>query len=174
MSDENNSNQHAAREAHHTPSDKVVCFVTAGQHFAVPIQQVKETVAMRPITRVFLTPPFVKGVTNLRGEIVAVLDLALLIGLGRQEADHTSKIVIARARGKNWGLLVQEMTGVRPYVQEELQDAVELLGQHPDWVLGVLPSGGPPSAVLDMDRLLDFEPVRALGADPDAPSAKPT
>ena len=174
MSDANNSDKPAALKVHPTPSNKVVCFVTAGQHFAVPIQQVKETVAMRPITKVFLTPSFVKGVTNLRGEIVAVLDLAQLIGLGRQEVEQSSKIVIARARGKRWGLLVQEMTGVRPYVEEQLQEAVELLGQHPDWVLGVLPSDGPPSAVLDMDRLLDFEPVRALGTDPDAASGKPT
>lgn len=149
------------------PSNKAVCFVTSGQHFAVPIRQVKETVALKPITRVFLTPEFVRGVVNLRGDIVAVLDLAQLLGLPPQEAGPSSKIVIVRARGKVWGLLVQEMSGVRPYMREDLQDAAEFLGQHPDWVLGTLPGGDPPSMVLDMDRLLDFGPIRALAADPE-------
>ncbi|HUH04251.1 MAG TPA: chemotaxis protein CheW, partial [Kofleriaceae bacterium] len=61
---------------------KLVCFFLAGQEYAAPITEVKETMLLRPITRVFLTPPWLAGIINLRGDVVAVIDLARLLGQG--------------------------------------------------------------------------------------------
>src|SRR3954471_24215357 len=117
---------------------KLVCFQLAGQEFAAPIRAVKETIALRPLTRVFLVPPFVAGLMNLRGEVVAVLDLGLLLGFAPRslEVDRRrnpdAAIVILRppeslgARAANRaaaGLLVDRMIGVRDVPVSSLQPA---------------------------------------------------
>lgn len=142
--------------------DKVVCFVLADQPFAIPIHQVKETVSMRPLTRVFLTPAFVLGVINLRGEIVAVLDLARLIGLDSLIPDAGSRIIIVKAKNRRFGVLVTAMAGVKPCELDKVGDAQALLGHAPDWIRGVTGTGPSRTTVMDMERLLDSEPLRHL------------
>src|SRR5215470_847825 len=75
----------------------LVSFDVRGQRLGCPIAQVKETIVVRPITRVFLTPPWVAGIINLRGDIVAVLDLAVLLGLGPTLPQPETRIVIVRS-----------------------------------------------------------------------------
>jgi purine-binding chemotaxis protein CheW len=109
---------------------KLVCFTLGGQQFGVPIRSVKESVPFRPITRVFLVPPFVAGLINLRGEVVAVLDLARLLGLPHRVREGEAAIVIlrglpaagARAQGHAAaGLLVDRLTGVRDVAEEAVR-----------------------------------------------------
>ena len=64
---------------------KLVCFFLNDQEYAARIGDVKETLTMRPISRVFLTPEWVAGIINLRGDIVAVIDLALMLGMRASE-----------------------------------------------------------------------------------------
>ena len=65
-------------------AERYVCFRLAGQEFAIPIGDVKETIRPRPVTPVFHTPPFVLGLVNLRGEASQPTDLP--VG-GRDSAD---------------------------------------------------------------------------------------
>jgi chemotaxis signal transduction protein len=109
---------------------KLLCFHVAGQDFGVPIGAVKETIPERPLTRLFLVPPFVAGLINLRGEVVAVLDLSVLLDLERKAEGGRRKapanIVILRASllagGRDArhaanrpaaGLFVDRLAGVR-------------------------------------------------------------
>lgn len=149
-------------------SDQLVCFLWGAREFGIPISQVKETLALRPVTRVFLSPPYVLGAVNLRGDILAVLDLAQLSGLAPLSFLPSSKIVVVRARDRMWGMLVDEMTGVRRCPQSGFADSSDVLPQAQPWVAGMLSTGDRPVAVLDMEALLDSEPLRALtGAQED-------
>ena len=76
-------------------SPKHVCFLAHGQEFAAPVDAVLETTPLRPLTRVFHVEPFVAGVMSLRGEIVAVIDLGLFLGLGPTEL--ASGVVLVRS-----------------------------------------------------------------------------
>ena len=60
---------------------RLVCFDLRGQELALPIGDVRETLPVQPITRVFLTPACLAGVFSLRGDIVPVIDLGVLLGL---------------------------------------------------------------------------------------------
>jgi chemotaxis signal transduction protein len=80
---------------------KLLCFHVAGQDFGIPIGAVKETIPERPLTRLFLVPPFVAGLINLRGEVVAVIDLATLLGLSRDgDGDGSARDGSARDGGR--------------------------------------------------------------------------
>lgn len=141
----------------------------------MPIAAVKETIAERPLTRLFLVPPFVAGLINLRGEVVAVLDLAALLDLprpadgGRRAARN---IVILRASllggGRHAadrpaaGLLVDTLDGVRELADAEVRPPPPTLAPEPaaylDGVATAARDDGAPQP------LLLLAPERVLGS----------
>jgi purine-binding chemotaxis protein CheW len=167
---------------------KLLCFHVAGQEFAVPIGAVKETIPERPLTRLFLVPSFVAGLINLRGEVVAVLDLATLLGLPRRADGGRRKahsIVILRASqlpgardARNAanrpaaGLLVDGLEGVRDVGEDEVRPPPTTLAAEPaaylDGVAAAAPlDGGSPRP------LLLLSPERVLGSPHLTPYRRP-
>jgi purine-binding chemotaxis protein CheW len=151
-------------------TEKLVCFSIAGQDFGAPIATVKETLPERPVTRLFLVPPFVAGLINLRGEVVAVIDLARLLGLGEHRlGDGTGAIVILRptdprAAGRAAaGLLVERLLGVADVAPASVQPVPPTLASEPaSYLRGVCAVGAPPRPLLLLDpaRVLDSERLR--------------
>jgi purine-binding chemotaxis protein CheW len=154
---------------------KLLCFHVAGQDFGVPIAAVKETIPERPLTRLFLVPSFVAGLINLRGEVVAVLDLALLLGLERKNEGGrrtAQNIVILRAsllpgvrdarhaaNRPGAGLFVDGLDGVRDLADDQLRPPPATLAAEPAGYLdGVAASGSPPRP------LMLLAPERVLGS----------
>ena len=157
---------------------KLLCFHVAGQDFGVPIGAVKETIPERPLTRLFLVPPFVAGLINLRGEVVAVLDLATLLGLDRAvEGGRRApkNIVILRASLLSGvrdprhaanrpaaGLFVDGLDGVRDIADAEVRPPPATLAAEPagylDGVAAAPRDDGPPKP------LLVLAPERVLGS----------
>jgi purine-binding chemotaxis protein CheW len=159
---------------------KLLCFHVAGQDFGVPIAAVKETIPERPLTRLFLVPPFVAGLINLRGEVVAVLDLAILLALQGGSSDGGRRapprnIVILRAsllagvrdprhaaNRPAAGLFVDRLDGVRDVGDDELRPPPPTLAAEPagylDGVVAAAHNDGPPRP------LLVLAPERVLGS----------
>ena len=81
---------------------KLVCFYLHGQEYAAAIGVIKETLAMRPITRVFLTPSWLAGIVNLRGDVVAV-------AVGEEDVSHIRRLHAHAAQ-----LPAQAAAGARP------------------------------------------------------------
>ena len=92
---------------------KLVCFYWQGQEYGVDIADVVETMLVKPVTRVFLTPAWMSGIMNLRGDVVAVLDLALLLGMGATVITDDSRIVLAECDQVRAGLLVDGLAELR-------------------------------------------------------------
>src|SRR5215831_17419623 len=140
----------------------LVSFDVRGQRLGCPISQVKETIVVRPITRVFLTPPWVAGIINLRGDIVCVLDLGAFIGLGPTTGGAGARIVIARSGARLAGLLVDRLADVRAADLAALEPAPPTLaGDLAALLHGVLTlPGGAPLALLDLGKLFDSDRLR--------------
>jgi purine-binding chemotaxis protein CheW len=141
---------------------KVICFTLAGQDVAIPIGQVKETIVLRPITRVFLTPRWVAGLVNLRGDVVAVLDLAALLDVGRTTPGDDTRIVVAQADGKRAGLLVDRLDESRAIDPARLAPPPPTLSpETAELCAGVVTrEDGSPLLVLDMPRLFACERLK--------------
>jgi len=151
--------------------DKLVCFELAGQAFGLPIRSVKETLPLRPLTRVCLVPPLIAGLMNLRGEVVAVLDLAQMVGLPHalpRAGDPNAAVVILRApdsRGATaraaCGLLVDRLTGVRD-VGALAPPPPSVESEAASYLRGVAAIGEPAIAlaVLDPERVLGSERLK--------------
>lgn len=143
---------------------RLVCFALAGQTFGAPIDQVAESVVLRPLTRVFRLPPWFAGIVSLRGMIVAVLDLGALFGLGTFRTSTDARIVIVRAGDTTAGLLVDAVHDVREVDLTALQPWTQssaTLGDLGAATLGVATtSDGSPMVVLDIARLFESDRLR--------------
>jgi purine-binding chemotaxis protein CheW len=138
----------------------LVCFRLAGRRFGCRITDVKETIAPKPITRVFLTPPWVTGILNLRGDVLAVIDLAAFLGLAAPArtgaAGADTRILIARAQGRSAGFLVERLDELQVVELGALEPPpAGLDGEVAALLTGVITlGGGVPLAVLDLGKLL--------------------
>jgi purine-binding chemotaxis protein CheW len=81
-----------------------------GEHYALPVEGVLEVIALGEITAVPGADPAVLGVSNLRGQIVAVVDLAAVLGLRAPHAPQ--RIVVAEDGGRRVGLAVESVSEV--------------------------------------------------------------
>jgi purine-binding chemotaxis protein CheW len=126
---------------------------------------------MRPITHVFLTPPWLAGIINLRGDVVAVLDLAQLLGQPPTHSTDESRIVIAKHDGKVAGFIADRLSELRALDLETLQPPPDTLSDDAASVLRGIATveDGKALRVLSLadlfecDRLRSFE--RAVGSD---------
>ena len=143
---------------------RVVCFWLARQQFAAPIGHVKETIVLRPITPVFLTPPWLAGIINLRGDVVAVMDLPEFFGLGRCEMGKNARIVIAHSgepERKRVGFLVDRLGEVRTVDVSTLQPSAMLASEYGSLAQGLYThDDGAPLTILDVPKIFESERLR--------------
>jgi len=92
---------------------RLVCFRVRDQELGLPIAAVRETIRIKPITRVFLTPAWLVGIFSLRGEIVPAIDLAPWLGLPPTRVGEESRLVVVRLLGKVIGILADALAELR-------------------------------------------------------------
>jgi purine-binding chemotaxis protein CheW len=81
--------------------NKFLTFVLGEECYAIPILKVKEIIGMMDITTVPRLPDFIKGVINLRGKIIPVIDLRLKFGLPKREYDDRTSIIVMELESEN-------------------------------------------------------------------------
>jgi purine-binding chemotaxis protein CheW len=97
---------------HHSASSEVagtiqiVSFHLADEVFGVAITKVREIILMCNITHVPQTPPYVKGLINLRSNVIPVIDLRSLFGLPESDHDHQSRIMVMQVGTRIVGIVV--------------------------------------------------------------------
>lgn len=126
-----------------------VVFRSAGERFALPLEAVSEVVTPQPpYARVPRTADAVRGAMNQRGRVVAVVDLAPLLGLGGPRlADGQGQVLVLDRERRGLGFLVEGVMGVEPV------GPLERPGETP--VRGLATVRGAPVSVLDPDALCE-------------------
>ena len=150
----------------------VICVQVAGSAYGLAVADVQEVVGYRTPTRVFHAPPALAGITNLRGDVLPVIDLANLLE-GEAEArpePAEPRVVVVRERGgarRRAGLKVDALLGMRdapPSARREVPPAVAArLG---DLVIGVVSEPAPAFALLSVEGILDALALRELSGAP--------
>jgi purine-binding chemotaxis protein CheW len=87
-------------------TEHLATFFLAGEEYGVDVRLVQEIIRLSEITQVPRAPQFVKGVINLRGRIIPVIDLKRKLALGEVEAGKQARIVVVKVRERLMGLLV--------------------------------------------------------------------
>jgi len=107
---------------------KFILFALADEEYGVEVNQVKTIERMIPISRVPNTPPFVKGVFNLRGVIVPVIDLRSRFGLEETPFTDDTRIIIVQVNDMEVGLIVDSANDVIDLEADMIEDPPEVVG----------------------------------------------
>jgi purine-binding chemotaxis protein CheW len=134
----------------------LVTFLLENEEFGVPIRKVKEITRVTEITRVPQAPEHIRGVTNLRGRIVPVVEIRTRLGLPVASVTGLSRILLVEASGRVFGLLVDAVnevlkvpaSTVTPPPPEVLSSASA------DYLVGVAQIAKRLIVLLDLDRVV--------------------
>lgn len=130
-------------------------FSLGGETFAMPVEPVQQIVRISSITRVPHAPRPIRGVTNLRGRVIPVIDLRVRVGLPAAEIDRSSRIIAVGSRGRVIGLLVDAVHQVMHLDLNQIQRPPEdVLTLQSDYIAGVYHLGESLILLLDVDRAL--------------------
>jgi purine-binding chemotaxis protein CheW len=134
------------------PMLEVIEFRLAGSHYAVETRWAREVWPLRELTPVPCTPPFVRGVINVRGRILSVLDLRRFFELPISGLGDLNKAIILRSAALEVGILADQVLGVRQLPLAQLQSAaLPLAGVRAEYLRGVTSDA---IIVLAADQLL--------------------
>jgi purine-binding chemotaxis protein CheW len=133
---------------------QLLTFEVGGTPYAVPVENVREIVRIRPITPVPRVTSHVRGVISLRGEIIQVVDLRLRLGLPAIETSRSTRIIVAHTEDRVAGLLVDAVTEVLR-VKEETIGPVG--GGEGGAVAALCARGDDFVSMIDLDRVLDVD-----------------
>ncbi len=136
---------------------QMVVFKLAGEQFAAPITRVREILRPVRFTRMPRAADFVRGLFNLRGQVLPLLDLRARLGLKLASPDlkeNRSRVVVVEAAGEAMGIQVDEVLEVLRCSEEDLQSPRSVLDLPSSRALSsVLDMAGRLVLVLDVDRL---------------------
>jgi len=131
---------------------EILAFTLASEQYGVETGHVLEVCALAELTAVPCTPPFVAGVMNLRGRILAIIDLRRFFELPAKGLTELNRVIVLRGGDNELGLLADSIDGVRWVVAPGLQeDLPTLTGIRERFLKGIT---GQILAVLDGGRLL--------------------
>jgi purine-binding chemotaxis protein CheW len=160
--------QTTASGAHTDPrAGKYLVFQICGEAFGVGVLKVREIMQVQEITSVPQTPPFVKGVINLRGKVVPVVDLRLKFGL--PEAEHTARtcIIVVHTQsaggGPLMGVIVDGVEEVLTLSAADIEDTPDFgSGVARPYLLGMAKNKGEVKILLDIDQVLSNQELQGL------------
>ena len=115
-----------------------VVFQIDDQEFGVDIHKVSIIEKFMNITRVPTTPDYIKGVVNLRGEIIPVMDLRTKFGLPFKEADDDTRIIMLKFNEITLGVIVDSVAEVVDFAEEEMESVTSITNDRTlDYVVGI-------------------------------------
>lgn len=146
---------------------KYMAFQVAGEVYAVGILTVREIIGLLEITRVPLAPPAVRGVVNLRGRVIPVVDLRIKFGLAACEPTDQSVIIVVQCtvegRPITMGILVDQVLEVLNVPADQIEPSPELgEGVDESFILGIGKAGNRVVFLLDIAKVLSTREATAV------------
>jgi purine-binding chemotaxis protein CheW len=133
----------------------LVCFRLGEEEYGVDISQVQEINRMMPITRVPRAPEFMKGVINLRGQLIPIVDLRRRFGMPPVEPTKSTRIVVVEIGHSRVGLVVDGVSEVLKLPVEHIDAAPEMMADtDAGYVRGVGKSGERLIVLLDLGPII--------------------
>lgn len=140
-------------------------FALGGTEYAMAVERVREIIGLLPITRVPRLPEAVRGVVNLRGRVVPVVDLRIRFGLEAVDHGQRTCIIVVQAAGIELGVVVDRVSEVVRIAETEIEEAPRF-GAAIDtgYLLGVARHGDRVRLLLDVDRAVAPPELDVLSA----------
>jgi len=140
---------------------QLVVFKIGEEEFGVDISQVREIVRLIEVTYMPKAPAFIEGVVNLRGQIVAVIDLAKRLGIPSRPRGDTTRIIVIEIGENTVGMIVDSVSEVLRISSENIEEVPGLIETEvPEhYIRGVGKLKDRLLVLLDLNRVLTHEEV---------------
>jgi purine-binding chemotaxis protein CheW len=154
-----NTARHSSQRGAQSPGTlQLVSFRLSDEEYGIEITKIQEIILMGEITRVPHTPPYVKGLINLRSNVIPILDLRLRFAMAEGAVTDDTRIMVVNVKGKTIGLIVDTVNEVLRISQDEISPpppTVTGLGR--EYLTGLVRRENRLLIMLDIDNLLDSE-----------------
>src|SRR3569833_603352 len=169
------ANSPGKREIRHSALDqrtgKYLTFLLGHEEFAIQVLKVREIMGIQDITAVPQTPSYVKGVINLRGKVIPVVDLRLKFSLPEIEYTQRTCIIVVQVESAgitlHTGIIVDAVSEVLNLAATDIEDTPDFGdggGSASNYLLGMAKVKGKVKILLDIDQVLSAQEVHGLDA----------
>lgn len=146
---------------------KYLTFTLAGEDYGIGILKVKEIIGMMPITPVPQTPHFVKGVINLRGKVIPVIDLRLKFGMEQIAYNERTCIIVVEIETETgfvmMGTVVDSVSEVVHIKTEDVEETPTFGAKlNTSYIQGMAKIDGKVKILLDIDKVLTTQELHIL------------
>lgn len=142
---------------------KYLTFVLSSEEYGIEILKVREIIGMMDITSVPQTPDYMKGVINLRGKVIPVIDLRLKFSMTEQEHTQETCIIVVEVNDSLIGIIVDTVSEVVDVGGDEIEETPHL-GQEIDtnFIMGMGKLKEKLVILLDIDKVLSAEELEIV------------
>jgi purine-binding chemotaxis protein CheW len=132
-----------------------VVFTLESEHYALPVANVQEMLRATKITRVPDAPYPVRGITNMRGKLLPVVDLRLRLGLKKAKINDKSRILVTESNGRTIGLLVDSVEQVSRFALSAIKPPPkDIVTKKTKYITGIYYLNETPIILLDAYQVL--------------------
>jgi purine-binding chemotaxis protein CheW len=137
-----------------TQKDKYLTFRIASEDYGIAIANVTEIIGIQNITEIPEMADYIKGVINLRGKVIPVMDVRLRFKLPPREYDERTCIVVVEIDGTSVGLVVDTVNEVADIPEEQVEPAPKSKRKGGSYIQGIGKIGQEVKILLDINRIL--------------------
>jgi purine-binding chemotaxis protein CheW len=144
-------------------SGKYLTFFLENEEYGLEILRVQEIIGMMPITRVPRTSSHVRGLINLRGKVIPVVDLRLQFGMDAAEQTDESCIIVVQVHTVSIGIIVDRVSEVCDINGSDIEDSPSFGSDvATEYILGIGKSSGQVKILLDIEKVLQQHTVAEI------------
>ncbi|MCD6254438.1 MAG: chemotaxis protein CheW [Thermotogae bacterium] len=139
---------------------QIVTFEMSGEIYGFPIEYVQEIIRYSKPTEVPDVPPYVKGIINLRGDVLPIVDLRSMLNLMVSEVNELTKVIVLNFKGASIGFIVDKISEVLRVPESEIKDPPPLIRQQGNKeVLGIVRTEENSIMIIDPSILISEEVI---------------
>jgi len=159
----NDLNSSIAGENEDTQKGKFLTFHLAKEDYGIEIRYVTEIIGIQKITEVPDMPAFVKGVINLRGKVVPVMDVRSRFGMPSRDYDDRTCIIVVDVDDKSVGLVVDKVNEVADIPDQQIEPPPKTNRESTRYIQGLGKIGNEVKILLNVQKLLYSDELAMFG-----------
>ena len=143
-----------AEELEDTQKDRFLTFAIDNEQYGIEIKHVTEIIGIQPITQVPELPEYIRGIINLRGKIIPIMDVRLRFNKQPIEYNDRTCVIVVNISESQMGLIVDNVSEVLPIPAAEITSPPEISKESNKYIKGIGKVGNEVKLLLDCNRLL--------------------
>jgi len=153
---------------------QLISFTVGAEEYGLELLRVKEVIRMRQITWLPKAPACVKGIINLRGDVIPIVDLRERFGLQSIEDTAMTRVIVVEVEGRPVGMVVDSASQVVRVPADQFDPPPPMVGRAArGFITGVGKMDGKLIITIDMDRILSTEEMSQIAGSLEATEKEP-